>query len=143
MTAAVDPRTALAMDLFTAFSPRSHGSPKWLDQELTFAQVHILILLGREGPLAMGKLAERLGVSVASATGIVARIERHGMLVRGHRTDDRRVVECLLTDAGRSLLEEMQDRRMDVATKALSVLDDPELAEFHRLVRVVLERNNR
>ncbi|HTC86363.1 MAG TPA: MarR family transcriptional regulator [Candidatus Acidoferrum sp.] len=135
-----DARAQAAADMFMAFRPQSNGVPHWLGQELTVAQVHALFLLGREGPMPMGRIAERLGVSMTSATGIVARIHRHGLLARVPLLDDRRVVLCMLTDAGRLVIDEMQGRRADVATKALAVLDEQELAEFHRLIRLILER---
>jgi DNA-binding MarR family transcriptional regulator len=142
-TATIDRVSAVAADMFAAFRPSRTSEPGWLGQELTLGQIHILFVIGREGPLPMGRLAERFGVSIASATGIVARIERRGLVTRIHRTDDRRVVECVLTDAGRRLVDEMSGRRTDFATKALGLLHDDELADYHRLIRVILERSAR
>jgi len=34
------------------------------------------------------------GSGAATASGIVERVERHGLVARQHRLDDRRVVEC-------------------------------------------------
>jgi DNA-binding MarR family transcriptional regulator len=138
-----EPIQTVAADVFAAFRPPVPGVPPWLGQELTVSQIHTLFMLAREGPMPMGRIAERLGVSMASATGIVARIHRHGLLSRVPLLDDRRVVLCMLTDEGRRIVDEMQGRRADVTTKALSVLDETELAEFHRLVRLILERNHR
>ena len=137
-----DPIATVAADVFNAFRPQTHGVPPWLGQELTLTQMHIVFALAREGPMPMGRIAERLGVSMASATGIVARIHRHGLLARVPLLDDRRVVLCVLTDQGRLLVDEMEGRRADVAAKALAVLDATELAEFHRLVRLILERSH-
>ncbi|MGA8031484.1 MAG: hypothetical protein WCB48_03750, partial [Casimicrobiaceae bacterium] len=59
-----------------------------------------------------------------------------------HRTDDRRVVECILSDVGRSLLDEMSGRRIEKARRALAVLTPGELAEFHRLIRLIADRSS-
>ena len=140
--APADPIAVVAADVFAAFAPKSHDVPPH-GQELTFTQMHILFALAREGAMPMGRIAERLGVSLASASGIVARIHRHGLLARVPLMDDRRVVLCILTDQGRLLVDEIQGRRADVATKALAALDETELAQFHRLVRLILERTDR
>ena len=124
-----------------AFHTPGPGLPGWLAQDLTLAQVRTLFLIGHEAPLPMGRIAEILGVSVASASGIVDRLERHGLVARRHRTDDRRVVECVLSDAGRLLIDEMSGRRIEMARQALAVLSPDELAEFHRLVCLIADRS--
>ena len=98
-------------------------------------------LAAHDAPLPMGRIAEILGVSVASASGIVERLERHGLVMREHRTDDRRIVDCILTDVGHGLIDEMSGRRIEMARLALGVLAPDELAEFHRLVCLIAERS--
>src|SRR6266536_5664260 len=51
-------------------------SPRWLAHELTFSQLRLLFLLREQGPIAMSRLAETLGVTGATASGVVDRIER-------------------------------------------------------------------
>ena len=74
-----------------------------------------------------------------ASPGFVARIERHGLVARRHRSDDRRIVECELTDAGVRFLQELSGDRIDTVRIALSALDGTELTEFHRLLRRILE----
>ena len=141
-TVATPDRLALVIaDMAHAFHAPGPGLPGWLAQDLTLAQVRTLFLIAHEAPLPMGRIAEMLGVSVASASGIVDRLERHGLVVRQHRTDDRRVVDCVLTDVGRGLIDEMSGRRVEMARRALGVLAPDELAEFHRLVCLIAERS--
>lgn len=125
-----------------AFHAPGPGAPGWLGQDLTLAQIRTLFVIAHEAPLPMGRIADILGVSVASASGIVDRLERHGFVRREHRTDDRRVVECVLSDVGRSLLDEMSGRRIETARRALAVLTADELAEFHRLIRLIADRSS-
>ena len=103
-------------------------------------QIRLLFLLAREGSLPMGRIAEVFDLSSTAATGFVGRIERHGLVERRHRSDDRRVVECALTAVGERLLEELSGVRLDVIRSALSVLEPEELAEFRRLLRRIRER---
>jgi DNA-binding MarR family transcriptional regulator len=133
---------AVISDMARAFHSPGPGLPGWLGQDLTLAQVRTLFLIAHDdAPLPMGRIAEILGVSVASASGIVDRLERHGLVVRRHRTDDRRVVECVLSDAGRRLIDEMSGRRLEIAQRGLAVLAPDELADFHRLICIIADRS--
>jgi DNA-binding MarR family transcriptional regulator len=67
-------------------------------------------------------------------------VERHGLVARQHRLDDRRVVECTLTDAGRRLIDEISGLRLEMMRQVLDVLDPDELAQMARLVTLIVER---
>ena len=119
-----------------------HGSevPGWAEQELTFGQMRLLFLLGKHGPSPMSRIAEWLGVGLPTASGIVERVERHGLAARQHRIDDRRVVDCQLTPNGRRLIDEIYGMRLDMLRKFLAVLTLGEQVEMARLLKLVLER---
>ncbi len=115
--------------------------PSWvIATDLTFGQLRLLFRLRRSGPTAMGRLAAWLGVSLATATGIVERIEAHGLVAREHREDDRRVVDCQLTPAGAALVAEIDGLRTDTLRQAIALLDEAELAEFDRLLVLIIDR---
>ena len=135
---------AAAADLAAAFHMGSPGRrPPAPARDLTFGQARLLFLLDRDGPQPMGRVAQIFDLSSTSSTGFVQRIERHGLVERHHRSDDRRIVECALTDAGRRFLEELSGFRLDSMRQALSVLDADELQTLHRLLRLVIERHER
>lgn len=116
--------------------------PAWIEaQDLTFGQLRLLFRLSHTGPTPMSQVAAWLGVSMATATGIVERVERRGLVDRRHRDDDRRVVECRVTEQGEQLVAEIDGLRLDATRKVLAVLDDAERAEFDRLLRLIIERN--
>ena len=122
----------------------SRGVPPSPARDLTMGQIRLLFLLQREGPTADGSGLR--GVRTQHALprrGFVARVERHGLVTRAHRSDDRRVVECDLTQAGRQFVEELSGVRLDVTRQALSALEPSELAEFGGLLRRILERQQR
>jgi len=85
--------------------------PEWAHHDLTFGQLRLLYLLGQSGPVSIGQLAEMMGVAAATASEFVDRVERRGLATRSHRADDRRVVECRLSDEGANLLAEIQGAR--------------------------------
>jgi DNA-binding MarR family transcriptional regulator len=72
----------------------------------------------------------------------VDRIERHGFVARRHREDDRRVVECCLTDKGRELIAEIGGLRREVIRQTLGVLSGEELAQMSQLVKIVHQRTS-
>jgi DNA-binding MarR family transcriptional regulator len=117
--------------------------PGWAAQELTFGQMRLLFLLSKHGPSPMSHIAEWLGVGLPTASGTVERVERHGLVERRHRVDDRRVVECQLTVAGRELLEEIAGMQRDVLRRTLGVLTGDELRELVRLISIVAERTKK
>jgi DNA-binding MarR family transcriptional regulator len=120
----------------------SHGPeiPEWVAQELTFGQMRLLFLLSRHGPSPISRIAEWLGVGMPAASGIVDRIERHGLVERHHRLDDRRVVDCQLTPAGRALIDEIVGMRSGVLRQMLQVLNEDELAQLARLISLITQR---
>jgi DNA-binding MarR family transcriptional regulator len=118
----------------------AHEIPGWVGQDLTFGQMRLLFLLSKNGPSPMSHVADWLGVGLPAASGIVERVERHGLVTRQHRSDDRRVVECILTDGGRRLIEEISGLRREILRQTLGVLSDQELAQLARLISIVLER---
>jgi DNA-binding MarR family transcriptional regulator len=80
--------------------------------------------------MSMSRIAEALDVSVASATGIVTRMEKRGLVVRRHGEDDRRVVLVHLTRTGQSLFRKIDERRRAKLARLLATLTDDEQAAF-------------
>ena len=86
----------------TSWSPRDRMNVfrSWLKGSLSLIHLHVLTVLEADGPLPMSQLADTLDVSVASATGIVSRMEERGLVERQHDETDRRVV-LVRPDRGR------------------------------------------
>jgi DNA-binding MarR family transcriptional regulator len=114
----------------------SPGPPEWVTANLTFGQLRVLFLL-RHGPVSIGTLADRLGVSLASASETIDRIERRELVVRHHGQDDRRVVECRLSERGEQLVQQIAGVRLEGMRRLLGVLTAEELTEFDRLIRLI------
>ena len=90
--------------------------------------------------MTMGAVADAFELSSTAATGFVGRVERHGLVARRHRSDDRRVVECVLTEDGQHFVEEVVGVRLESVRQALGLLTPRQLARFHKLVRRMNER---
>jgi DNA-binding MarR family transcriptional regulator len=87
-------------------------------------------VLGRtlqERTPTMGELADALGVALSTATQIVERIEKRGLVRREHSDpDDRRVVRLALTEAGRSLMGERRRLRRERLAEVMTHLLPPQ-----------------
>jgi DNA-binding MarR family transcriptional regulator len=97
-------------------------------------------LLGvlRDRTPTMNELASLLGLDKSSATGLVDRAERRGLVRRVASHVDRRVVHVELTDAGRALVAEVSGGfGADVAT-LLGRLSAPDREWLSRLVSRLL-----
>jgi DNA-binding MarR family transcriptional regulator len=90
----------------------------------SMAHFVVLSLLAEGEGLPMTALARTLDVSLPSMTGIADRMASRGLVERVRDPDDRRVVRCRLTGAGRDRLtavESMQRDRISCVLGHLSV----------------------
>ncbi|MFN8518711.1 MAG: MarR family transcriptional regulator [Chloroflexota bacterium] len=126
-------RTALTdelLDELTAWTPRDRlrmlGA--WHHSGLSLAHLNVVTLLEMHGPMSMGRVAELLGVSLASATGIVGRMEERRLVERRVSPSDRRVVEVHVGEGGRELLDSIKGRRREHLREVFGRMDEPKLA---------------
>ena len=117
------------LDEMTAWSPRDGGAFKtWHRDALSLVHLNVLTTLEAEGPLPMSRLAEAMDVSDASATGIVDRMEKRGLVERRHGTGDRRQVLVHATDAGARVFRDIGAHRRAALSAVLAELTEEELA---------------
>lgn len=102
----------------------------WLRGSLSLIHLYVLTTLETEGPLPMSHLAEALDVSVASATGIVNRMEERGLVERRHGASDRRIVQVHVTAAGGDVFRTMDALGRTHFAAVLERLTDDELASL-------------
>ena len=101
--------------------------------------VHLLVLhvMEHEGAQSMRALSEAIGASQASATGIVDRMERRGLVRRERDEADRRVIRVALTDEGRGLLSGFASERRETLGELLDDLTERELEGLLRGARAL------
>ncbi len=100
---------------------------RWHEGTLSLVHLNVLMLLRARGPLTMTHLAELIDVSVASATGIVDRMEKKGVIVRRRSEEDRRVVEVLVNESGELIFSSMQAERQVRLNQLLAEIKDEDL----------------
>ncbi|MHB8325719.1 MAG: MarR family winged helix-turn-helix transcriptional regulator [Candidatus Dormibacteria bacterium] len=87
-----------------------------------------LMALAQEGPLPMGELARRLGITASSATEVMDRLVEHGWVERLPAATDRRAVVVRLTRPAQEMAEQVRDALTSGTQALLAGLDDRELA---------------
>lgn len=102
-----------------SFHMRPHTLAGWQGLELTMPQAKTMFLLRRQGPTRMGTLSEHLGRGLSSATSMVDRLARKGLVERVVDPSDRRIVTCRLTAEGAEAVERFwqvsRERRLALA----------------------------
>jgi DNA-binding MarR family transcriptional regulator len=104
------------------------GSERLVRQGISMTQLHIMNLLERHGEMPMSRLAEMIDVSDSNATGLIDRVEERGFVERTRVPTDRRMVMVRLSDAGRQMLEEIEELREQILRRVLDQLYPAQLA---------------
>ena len=82
--------------------------PRWSAADLTFTQLRGLSVLARRQPLRMSDLAESLGMTPASASALIERMEQRKFVSRRSDAEDRRTVLVELSRRGKHVLDVME-----------------------------------
>jgi DNA-binding MarR family transcriptional regulator len=117
------------LDEMTAWPAGDRGDAfrTWHRHALSLVHLNVLTALEALGALSMKQLAEAMDVSDASATGIVDRMEKRGLVERRHDVADRRVVLVHPTEAGAQVFPNMAAQRREFLTRVLAELSEDEM----------------
>ncbi len=102
------------------------------DSGLTVAQTKAVLHLAADGPLAVGDLAARLGVSMPAASELVDRLAEGGFARREDDPADRRRVLVAATPEAARIGAGLADLRRSQVRRALALLPPEERAVFPR-----------
>ncbi|HEY3942055.1 MAG TPA: MarR family transcriptional regulator [Acidimicrobiales bacterium] len=97
-----------ASRVFVALAARSLAEA---GEEVTLTQYRSLVVLASRGPQGVNALAEAVAVTPPTASRLVERLVRKGLVRRRADRHDRRQVRITLTEAGRHLVDLVTERR--------------------------------
>lgn len=112
---------------------------EWLRLDLTMPQLKVVLLLFISGPSRMSEIASALGVSLATATGVVDRLVERDILTREGDPGDRRVVLCRLSEKGEELMNGLWQLSRDQAGELMRSLAIPQLLLITESLEVLLQ----
>ncbi|WP_417520233.1 MarR family winged helix-turn-helix transcriptional regulator [Minwuia sp.] len=96
------------------------------DMDLTRSQWWVMVHLIRFDGYNQTQLAEELDIGKVALGGLLDRLEARGWIERRPDASDRRAKRVFLTETGRPLISEMQDRARDVHRQMVAGFDPVE-----------------
>ena len=113
---------------------QEHAKP----YSITPPQWGVLSLLLEQEGVTISAISQRRGIDAATVTGIVTRLEQHGLVERIHNRQDRRQVKVFLTGEGRDIMQYLPQAARAFEETATRGISQTELQELiARLQRIV------
>jgi DNA-binding MarR family transcriptional regulator len=105
-------------------------------EEVTLTQYRSLVVLASRGPQGVAALADAVAVTPPTASRLVDRLIRKGLVRRRTDRHDRRQVRVGLTESGRRLVDVVTDRRRQEIVELLKSIEP----EVQRAMAVGLQQ---
>jgi DNA-binding MarR family transcriptional regulator len=107
-------------------------SPSWLELNLSMAQLKALMFLSDEGPLPVGQVGYRLGVTLPTASYQVERLVRAGLVDRVQDERDRRRTLVHLTNKATELIRSLRQGRAELMRSWMAQMSAEDMAALER-----------
>ncbi|MDX9845313.1 MAG: MarR family transcriptional regulator [Aquabacterium sp.] len=109
---------------------------------VTPVQFAALTAIQREPGLDQRTLAGRIGFDTSTLGSVIDRLEARGLVVRSNSPSDRRVRLLHLTEAGITLLRDIDPSMRKAQLRMLAPLPPEQRLVFMDMLRTLLEANN-
>ena len=100
-------------------------------------EVLIFWMLFKDKEVNMSEIAEYIHVPLNTATGIVGRMEKKGLVERTRSREDKRIVLITFSEKGRAQFQRLVDQLMSYGVKVLGELTPAELKLIEGLMTKV------
>ena len=94
--------------------------------KVSFPQFFLLAALDQQEVLTMSAIAQKMGHTTAAASGLVARLENLGYVVRASAPEDGRKVLVCITDKGSALVRRIREEMVGNLLKLMAQLSPGE-----------------
>lgn len=99
----------------------------WAEMGLTTAQLRVLFLVRETPGVTAGELAQKIGVTPPTISGIVDRLVKMDLVRREDDESDRRLVRNMLTEQGNSTCNRMEEGTETFTRRILIEMDHKDL----------------
>jgi len=103
--------------------------------DITLSQWAVLSIVWEEEGIALSRIQELLDVKVSTASGVIKRMEKKGLLVRGQNKNDKREIQLFLTDKSKKLETDVIQTVKDFNNRLLADFTQEEKALFTSFIR--------
>lgn len=136
----VDRHVAEIEDLLRSVSTilKKRGRDILSNFDITPPQLDALLVLREFGELTMGELCQKMFLACSTATDLIDRMERNGLIERVRDTADRRVIRLKVLPKGASVVDEVIEARRGYLGAILSEID---VADKERLIQSLDQLN--
>jgi len=134
-------RVEQALTAYEAFESRLMAvhAPEFTAVDLTMAQAKLLYVVTATGDLSMSEIAQRLGVTISTASGAVDHLVSIGLLNRIDDPANRRQVQVSVTPFGRQTLEATRELNIRQLRALLDLIGDADLEVVERAIRILTD----
>ncbi len=101
-----------------------------IEEDITLPHLEIMHILKEEGTKHIAEIGERLQIPKPQMTHLIDRLEDLEIVTRQADTTDRRIINIMLTDKGRRIIEELDQVIKESIEAKLSILTEEELQEL-------------
>jgi MarR family transcriptional regulator, 2-MHQ and catechol-resistance regulon repressor len=108
-----------------------------IQRRLTSSQFGVLEALYHLGPLSQRDIGKKILKTSGNITLVVDNLEKRRLVKRGKDRQDRRVIMVKLTEKGHRLIHELFPTHAKVAEKTFSILNQKEITELGRLLKLL------
>lgn len=105
---------------------KKRGREILADFDITPPQFNALLTLIQSGTLTIGELGEKMYLACSTATDLVDRMERNGLVARERDTNDRRVIRLKVLDRGHQMRNEVLIARKNYLSGVLDKISSDE-----------------
>lgn len=112
-------------------------APDFAAFDLTMAQAKLLYVVAAAGELTMSQTAQRLGITISTASGAVDHLVAAGLLARMENPANRRQVRVSATAVGLETLEHLRELSARQLRALFDVLSDDDLAVIERATLIM------
>ena len=106
--------------------------------KITLPQLLVLEYLSHQKISKMNMVAAATGTSFSTATGMVDRLVKHGLVKRVPGEDDRRTVLVSITDKGRKILKQVYSQKRSGIIRLFSRISVKERQEYLDILQKIV-----
>lgn len=138
----MEPPADLTSELFSVVGRfrrqvRRSAGQSFESARLTESQAELLRLVGRRPGISVSSAAAELGLVANTASTLVSKLARDGLLLRTVDPADRRVYRLQLTEPAQQMADTSRAARRTLLAEVLDTLDPDQVADLARGLEVL------
>ena len=108
--------------------------------KITLPQLMVLQFLSQKNEYQMSELAESINVSFSTATGMITRLVKHGLVSRRHGVKDRRAIIDTITNKGKSIVKEVYAQKRKGMIELFKRLSHKERSTYISIIKKLVQK---